>query len=177
VDLSVKTVRKAVLKAEREGTEVRRDRGPLVGEGRSDLRAVRGEARRGGRPTGHVRWASMKPRALLFLFLLLAASTTLIGSIFAGKKWSGSLMSLRGLTVPLVFLVGIIAGTQVVRPMGLSVPTAGAFALNYVLRVGNNEVLIRAPSEVLFTTDFVMALVAGVITLMAKIVHGKTLRR
>ncbi|MDJ0274380.1 MAG: hypothetical protein QXP81_04645 [Nitrososphaerota archaeon] len=119
----------------------------------------------------------MKPRALLFLFLLLAASTTLIGSIFAGKKWSGSLMSLRGLTVPLVFLVGIIAGTQVVRPMGLSVPTAGAFALNYVLRVGNNEVLIRAPSEVLFTTDFVMALVAGVITLMAKIVHGKTLRR
>ncbi|MEM0450428.1 MAG: hypothetical protein QXO17_02515 [Nitrososphaerota archaeon] len=45
------------------------------------------------------------------LSVLLAASTTLIGSIFAGKKWSGPLLSLRGLTVPLVFLLGIIAGT------------------------------------------------------------------
>ena len=59
--------------------------------------------------------------------------------------------------------------------MGLSVPIAGAFTLNYVLRVGNNEVFIRAPSGVLFTADYAIAVIAGVIALMVKTIHSKAL--
>lgn len=61
--------------------------------------------------------------------------------------------------------------------MGLNIPIAGEFTLSYALRVGGTEVFIKAPSEILFTTDFMTALVAGVIALMARIVHGKAFRR
>lgn len=57
--------------------------------------------------------------------------------------------------------------------MGLNIPVAGEFVLKYVVNAGGLQIATETPSKTTITTEYWIALAAGIITLEAKIIHGR----
>jgi hypothetical protein len=66
------------------------------------------------------------------LSILLAAVTTLSGSLLIKKPWSKTLISLRGLILPLLFLAGLFVTLNLaVSYVNVSLPLIGRFTIKY----------------------------------------------
>lgn len=110
------------------------------------------------------------------LTALLAAATMIIGSFLPTKPWAKPLMSMKALALPIMFVVGVFAGSQLVNSyIGVSIPVTGRFTINYSITYGELSILTQTPSMTTFTLEYWIALVAGVFTVLARILQGKML--
>jgi len=107
------------------------------------------------------------------LSMLLAAATTLAGSMLVAKPWSKPMISTKGLTIPIIFLLGVFIGTQAALYMGLNIPVVGEFVLKYVVNAGGVEIVTETPSKAAITSEYWIALAAGIISIIAKVVQGR----
>jgi len=108
------------------------------------------------------------------LSILLAATTILIGSLLAGKPWSRPLLSLRGLILPIIFLAGLFFGLNMAGSyVGVSLPLTGESTLEYVIPYGGLNIATQTPVRAALTQEYWIALAAGIISALAKAVHGR----
>jgi hypothetical protein len=112
------------------------------------------------------------------LSILLAAVTIFAGSLLARKPWSKPLMSLRGLTLPILFLVGLFIGLNAVKQLaGVSLLLAGKSTLQYSIPYAGGRISTETLVEATLTQEYWVALVAGVLSVLAKAVQNKAAGR
>jgi len=105
------------------------------------------------------------------LSILLAAITMFIGSLLAKKPWSKPLISLKGLILPIIFLCGLLIGLASVRAyVGVSPPLIGEFVLRYEVQA---DMVAETPVMTTLTQEYWIALAAGMISALARVVQGK----
>jgi len=108
------------------------------------------------------------------LSMLLAASAMLAGSLLASKPWSKPMMSIRGFVLPILFLLGLFAGLQLAGSyVGASLPLTGKFNLKYTVTYGESTITVTTPTVAALTQEYWIALTAGAISILAKVIHGK----
>jgi hypothetical protein len=108
------------------------------------------------------------------LSILLAAATTLIGSLLAGKPWSKPMISVRGLILPILFLCGLFIGLSLTESYaGANLPLTGEFTLKYTIHYGELNIATETPTVANLTQEYWIALAAGIISVSAKALHGK----
>jgi hypothetical protein len=100
------------------------------------------------------------------LSMLLAASTMLLGSFLAEKEWSRPMIGFKGLMLPILFLVGLVISLEFVKNMGIAVPLMGEFILRYEIPIGQG-IITETPSVAMLTSDYWIALLAGIISVLA----------
>ena len=111
------------------------------------------------------------------LSLLIASVGIIIGSLSASRDWSKPLISLKGLGMPLIFLVTIYLGLQAAQAyVGASIPLSGQFNLAYNIPYGDAIIISHTPSQSAITHEYWTALTTGILSLIAKIVHGRALK-
>lgn len=110
------------------------------------------------------------------LTMLLAAATILTGSFLPTKPWSKPLMSIRGALLPIIFPIGISIGLQMVRSYtGMDIPIVGNFTLNYSISHDHQSISTHTPSTTALTPEYWIALAAGAIAVLARILQSKIL--
>jgi hypothetical protein len=108
------------------------------------------------------------------LSILLAAVTIFVGSLLARKPWSKPLMSLRGLTLPILFLAGLFIGLNAVKQLaGVSLPLAGKSTLKYSIPYAGGRISTETLVEATLTQEYWIALAAGVLSALAKAVQNR----
>jgi hypothetical protein len=108
------------------------------------------------------------------LSILLAAVTIFAGSLLARKPWSKPLMSLRGLTLPILFLAGLFIGLNAVKQLaGVSLPLAGKSTLKYSIPYAGGRISTETLVEATLTQEYWIALAAGVLSALAKAVQNR----
>ena len=108
------------------------------------------------------------------LSILLAAATILLGSLLAKKPWSKPLMSLRGLTLPILFLAGLFMGLNLAKSfVGVGPPLVGKFTLEYSIPYAGRNIATETLVETTLTQEYWIALAAGILSALAKIVQGR----
>jgi hypothetical protein len=108
------------------------------------------------------------------LSILLAAVTIFVGSLLAGKPWSKPLMSLRGLTLPILFLAGLFIGLNAVKQLaGANLPLAGKSTLKYSIPYAGGRISTETLVEATLTQEYWIALAAGVLSTLAKAVQNR----
>jgi hypothetical protein len=112
------------------------------------------------------------------LSILLAAATTLLGSLLIKKPWSKPLMSLRGLVLPILFLAGLsislnLAGTLA----GVSIPLVGQSVIEFAVSYGGFRISTETPVTAALTQEYWVALTAGVLSALAIAIHGRMASR
>jgi len=108
------------------------------------------------------------------LSILLAAATILLGSLLAKKPWSKPLISVRGLMLPILFLCGLFIGLNLAGSyVGVSLPLTGEFTVEYAIHYGELNITTKTPAVATLTQEYWIALAAGIISALAKVVHGK----
>lgn len=108
------------------------------------------------------------------LSMLLAAFTTLAGSLLAFKTWSKPMLSTKGLLLPIIFMAGIFAASQAVKPLlGFGIPVYGESLVKYSFILQGMNVTAEIPLKSEVTVEYWIALAAGVISAFAKIIHGR----
>lgn len=106
------------------------------------------------------------------LVMLLAALTTLTGSLLPTKPWTKPLISLKGLALPIIFIAGTIVALKIAgSQIGIDLPLAGNFAISYTI----NEVNAEIPAATCITAEYWIACIAGVTSVLAKVLQGKAL--
>jgi hypothetical protein len=108
------------------------------------------------------------------LSILLAAVTIFVGSLLAGKPWSKPLMSLRGLTLPILFLAGLFIGLNLAKSfVGVGLPLVGKFTLEYSIPYAGGRIAAETLADATLTQEYWTALAAGILSAIAKTVHGR----
>jgi hypothetical protein len=108
------------------------------------------------------------------LSILLAAVTIFIGSLLARKPWSKPLMSLRGLTLPILFLAGLFIGLNLAKSfVGVGLPLVGKFTLEYSIPYAGGRITTETLADATLTQEYWTALAAGILSAIAKTVHGR----
>ncbi|MDI9619953.1 MAG: hypothetical protein QFX33_03990 [Candidatus Nezhaarchaeota archaeon] len=107
------------------------------------------------------------------LSVLLAAASTLAGSLLLSRSWSRPLMSTKGFTVPFLFVLMLFLGLQAAQAFGLALPLHGSSTLSYPFFFGGFNVALAVPVHAELTGEYWLALAAGAVTLAAKLVHGR----
>jgi hypothetical protein len=108
------------------------------------------------------------------LSILLAAVTIFVGSLLAGKPWSKPLMSLRGLTLPILFLAGLFIGLNLAKSfVGVGLPLVGKFTLEYSIPYAGGRITTETLADATLTQEYWTALAAGILSAIAKTVHGR----
>jgi hypothetical protein len=108
------------------------------------------------------------------LSILLAAATMLLGSLMAKKPWSKPLMGLRGFILPILFLAVLFSGLSLAGSYaGVRLPLTGEFTLEYTIPYGGLNIAVETPAAAALTQEYWIALVAGVISALAKALHGR----
>jgi hypothetical protein len=86
------------------------------------------------------------------LSILLAAVTIFVGSLLARKPWSKPLMSLRGLTLPILFLAGLFIGLNLAKSfVGVGPPLVGKFTLEYSIPYAGGWIATETLAEATLT--------------------------
>jgi len=113
------------------------------------------------------------------LSILLAIATTALGSILASKPWSNPMISVKGLILPILFIVGVFTLPQIAQlTVGLSgIPILGESNMRYAFKSGEAEVVVEIPLKSEITIHYWIALVAGIISIPAKILQGRIAKR
>ena len=112
------------------------------------------------------------------LSVLLAAAAMLAGSLLAGKPWSKPLVSVRGLALPILFLLGLLAGLRLAASyVGADLPLTGEFELRYTIPYEGRSVSVLTPAVSRLTEEYWVALAAGALSALAKAVHGGIARK
>jgi hypothetical protein len=108
------------------------------------------------------------------LSILLAAVTIFVGSLLARKPWSKPLMSLRGLTLPILFLAGLFIGLNLAKSfVGVGPPLVGKFTLEYSIPYAGGRITTETLADATLTQEYWTALAAGILSAIAKTVHGR----
>lgn len=108
------------------------------------------------------------------LSILLAAATTLLGSLLIKKPWSKPLMSLRGLVLPILFLAGLSVSLNLAKTLaGVSVPLVGQSVIEFAMNYGGFRISTETPVTAALTQEYWIALAAGVLSALARAIHGK----
>jgi hypothetical protein len=94
--------------------------------------------------------------------------------LLAGKPWSKPLMSLRGLTLPILFLAGLFIGLNLAKSfVGVGPPLVGKFTLEYSIPYAGGWIATETLAEATLTHEYWTALAAGILSAIAKTVHGR----
>jgi hypothetical protein len=108
------------------------------------------------------------------LSILLAAATTLLGSLLIKKPWSKSLMSLRGLVLPILFLAGLSISLNLAKTLaGVSIPLVGQSVMEFAINYGGFRISTETPVTAALTQEYWVALTAGVLSALARAIHGR----
>jgi hypothetical protein len=108
------------------------------------------------------------------LSILLAAVTTLSGSLLAKKPWSKPLISLRGLMLPLLFLAGLFVTLNLASSYAnVSLPLIGRSTIRYTIDYGGLRIDTETAVEAALTQEYWISLTAGVLSVLAKADHGR----
>ncbi len=109
------------------------------------------------------------------LSILLAIVTTILGSILVSKLWSKPMISVKGLILSVLFIVGVFALLQIAQlSVGSSnIPILGESIMKYAFKSGEVEVVVEIPLKSEITMHYWIALIAGVTSIPAKILQGK----
>jgi len=76
--------------------------------------------------------------------------------------------------LPILFLLGLFAGLQLAGSyVGVSLPLTGKFNLKYVITYGELSITTMTPTVAVLTQEYWVALTAGIISILAKAIHGK----
>ncbi|MCS7143308.1 MAG: hypothetical protein NZ920_05955 [Aigarchaeota archaeon] len=111
------------------------------------------------------------------LTLLLTSLMMLVGSFMVKKRWSRYLVSTRGATFPIVFLVGLFLGSFVASSyIGFSIPIVGEFTVNFTIPYGEGLITVITPSKASLTGMFWIAVAVGLSSLLGKLIHNRSLR-
>jgi len=106
------------------------------------------------------------------LSLLVAAAMIVVGSIAARKTWSRHLMSLAGFTTPIMLIILIYIGIELLKAkLGISIPIIGETIVNHALSYSGKTINIQIPLSTKITYEYWIALAVGALTLIAKLVH------
>jgi hypothetical protein len=83
-------------------------------------------------------------------------------------------MSLRGLTLPILFLAGLFIGLNAVKQLaGVSLPLAGKSTLQYSIPYAGGRISTETLVEATLTQEYWVALAAGVLSILAKAVQNR----
>ena len=105
---------------------------------------------------------------------ILAGLEITVASIFVKKTWSKSFISLRALWTSLLFLISTYIGlTALQRILGISIPLYGQSLLTYTLPIQDLTITAEVSTQTYFTTTFELALVGGILAIVARIIHGR----
>ena len=108
------------------------------------------------------------------LSILLAAATTLLGSLLANKPWSKPLISLRGLMLPVLFPIGLFVTLNLASSYAnVSIPLIGRSTIRYTINYGGLKIDTETAIEAAITQEYWIALTAGILSALAKAVHGR----
>ena len=110
------------------------------------------------------------------LSILLAATTTFIGSLLASKPWSKPMMSISGLKLPIIFIGILFASLSLANLfIDVNIPITGESTLKYVIPYHGSTIATETPVITTLTEEYWIALAAGVLSALAKIAHNKAL--
>jgi hypothetical protein len=108
------------------------------------------------------------------LSILLAAATTLSGSLLIKKPWSKPLISLRGLLLPVLFLAGLFVTLNLASSYAnVSIPLIGRSTIKYIINYGGLRIGTETAVEAALTQEYWIALTAGILSALAKAVPGR----
>lgn len=109
------------------------------------------------------------------LCILLAATAIFVGSLLAGKSWSKPMMGLSGLILPIIFTCILFTGLGLAKSYaGVSIPLSGEFTLSHVIPYHEFNIVAEIPAIASFTEEYWIALVAGVLSALARLIHSRT---
>jgi len=108
------------------------------------------------------------------LSILLAAATTPSGSLLINRLWSKPLISLRGLMLPVFFPIGLFVTLNLANSYAnVSLPLIGRSTIKYTINYGGLRIDTETAVEAALTQEYWIALTAGVLSALAKAVHGR----
>lgn len=117
-----------------------------------------------------VTWINLAAR----IAFILAGVEITVASLFLQKAWSKRFISLRALWTSLVFVISIFIALQVVHSMvGIAIPLFGDARLTYTLPIQDLTVTAEVPTQTYFTLTFELALVSGILAIVARMIHGR----
>jgi hypothetical protein len=117
-----------------------------------------------------IYWLNMAAR----IAFILAGLEITVASILIQKTWSKSFISLRALWTSLLFIISIYIGLSAVHNiLGISIPLYGEALLTYSLPIQSIPITAEVSTQTYFTTTFELALVSGVLAIVARMIHGR----
>ncbi len=117
-----------------------------------------------------ITWINLAAR----IAFLLAGVQITVASLFLQKTWSKSFISLRALWTSLVFFASIVIALQAVHSiLGVAIPLHGEASLTYSLPIEGFSITAEIPTQTYFTPTFELALVSGILAIIAKMIHGR----
>ena len=117
-----------------------------------------------------VTWINLAAR----IAFLLAGVQITVASLFPQKAWAKSFISLRSLWTSLVFFASIIIALQAVHSiLGVAIPLHGETSLTYSLPIEGLSITAEVPTQTYFTPTFELALVSGILAIVARMIHGR----
>ncbi len=125
-----------------------------------------------GNPLGVplIEWLTLASR----MAFILAGLEILVASLLTQKEWSKSFIRLRILWTALIFVGSIYVGINLVQNItGIAIPLQGTTVLTYDIPGTGQTFTVEAPIDTYFTPTFEVALVGGILALLAKILHGR----
>jgi hypothetical protein len=117
-----------------------------------------------------IYWINVAAR----IAFILAGLEITLASIFIQKTWSKSFISLRALWTSLLFFISIYIGLSAVHSiLGIAIPLHGEALLTYTLPIQSFPITAEVPTQTYFTTTFELALVSGILAIVARMIHGR----
>jgi len=117
-----------------------------------------------------IYWLNVAAR----IAFILAGLEITVASILVKKAWSKSFISLRALWTSLLFFISIYIGLAAVqRILGISIPLHGESLLTYTLPIQSLSITAEVSTQTYFTTTFELALVGGILAIVARMIHGR----
>jgi hypothetical protein len=104
----------------------------------------------------------------------LAGLEITVASFLIQKTWSKSFISLRALWTSVLFIISIYIGLAAVHNiLGIAIPLHGEALLTYTLPIQSFPITAEVRTQTYFTTTFELALVSGVLAIVARMIHGR----
>lgn len=112
------------------------------------------------------------------LSVILAAATILAGSLLANRPWSKPMMSVMGMVLPILFICGLFIGLSLAKSyVGVDLPLTGESVLSYSIPYGEFNIATETPATAALTIEYWIALAAGILSVLARILQGKITRQ
>jgi hypothetical protein len=94
--------------------------------------------------------------------------------LLTNKPWSKPLISLRGLILPVLFLAGLFILLNLARSYAnVSLPLIGRSTIEYTINYGGLRIDTETAVEAALTQMYWIALTAGALSALAKVLHGR----